>query len=808
MSLAPRLTIVIPVHNDESTVAGALDSCLVQTMRNIEVICVDDASTDGTARVLEEYAERDPRVRVIRQSSNKSAFQARRAGILAAQAEYVLFLDGDDELLDTAAERSLAVAEEHKADLVGFAVEVVGADGRTVGGYQERLKPKFTELSAAGVLQGLFPVDKPAQGQLWRYLFRTQIVREAYAMLPADLVLPRVNDLPLLYLVAALAQKFVSVSERLYRYHYGRGGSGQVVDTMAQAEFYADAIRSISSIEPAVRLIARKSSDPAELMDNYESVRLSIIGYVTSYLLAHTTSDLMPQMLDHLHTCTPALDLAVAAVRFYPSNLPALKEHSKPVDLKSKNVRNVLLTTRALTTGGVSGVLLAQANFLMAAGYNVTIVARRFGSERNLVPQGAHFIEMGGSGLPDRLAEWSEICQDFHIDVVIDHQVLYSRDWPEYALVARGLGVATIGWLHNFAGRPIYDLNGLHELLKANASLLEKLISLSPLDVAFWKLRGVLNSAYVPNPPSPLLMESARISRPKKLANERLELVWWGRLDEHTKRVSQLIEVAAQLRKLSVDFQLTVIGPKWQDWTATRFNAEVRRRRLHHFVRAVGERRGEELLAAIDSADAFVSTSIIEGYQLTIAEAQIRGLPVFMYELPWLTLVQDNDGIVATPQQNPAGLAQAIAAVSRDPARYEALSRASISAANREIAYDFSQLYQQVVTDTLPEEFSPEPTFEDARRLLDLMIFYAERGADEQSNGKAQVSKSKRTNGKGRVSSRTPRRNSDLGSPKGMSIGSRAWRAAAPVGRTVLQVFPGLRPHAHRIKRAIILRQK
>lgn len=798
MPSAPRVSIVIPVHDDADTIGDAIRSCLAQTLREIEVVCVDDASSDGTAELIEDLASGDERVRLIRQPRNRSAFQARREGALAAAGEFILFVDGDDELKPDAARTALQAAQVHSADLVGFGIEVVSPDGGTVGGYQNRLAPRHKELRGDDVLRGLFPIDKPAQGQLWRYLFRASLVRDAYDLVPADLMLPRVNDLPLMYVVAALASRYVSVDEQLYRYHYGRGGSGQRVVDLEQARFYADAIRSIDSIAPAVQALARTSPDPGTLLDNYESVRLSIIGYVTSYLLQHTARGLVSEVIEHLHTRASAIDLIVAAARFYPASIHALKAHSRRVDTRGRSVRSVLLTTRVLTTGGVSGVVLAQATFLLQAGYRVTIVARRHGSDPSAVPAGATFIEMVGRGLPDRLREWEAICRANDVDVVIDHQVLYSRDWPEYALVARTLGAANIGWLHNFAGRPIYDMNGLHELLKTNAPLLESLVSLSPLDVAFWKLRGVENAVFVPNPPSPMILESAERVESKSLTDGRRELIWWGRLDERTKQVTQLLDVADELRRLSVDFRLRVVGPDWDGWTAERFNDLVRRRRLGEYVQAVGELRGQQLIEAIDGSDAFVTTSIIEGYQLTIAEAQSRGLPVFMYELPWLTLVQDNPGVIAVAQRDAAALAQQIKQAFEDPNRYAQLSQASIAAARRELSYDFAALYEQVINGTLMPEYSPQPTLADAQQLLDLMIFYAERGAESRT---PPVEAETRARRKGPATSNLK------GAPTDSSLVARAWRSVSPLGRTMLQLFPGMRPYAHRLKKRILSRR-
>ena len=216
-------------------------------------------------------------------------------------------------------------------------------------------------------------------------------------------------------------------------------------------------------------------------------------------------------------------------------------------------------------------------------------------------------------------------------------------------------------------------------------------------------------------------------------------------------------------------------------------------------VEAVGERRGPALLESIDQAHAFVSTSVIEGYQLTIAEAQARGLPVFMYELPWLTLVQGNGGVVAVRQGDAAALAQQIVDAVLDPVRFGTMSKASVVAARSALAHDFGRMYEQVITGTLPAEFSPEPTLDDSRRLLDLLVFYAE----ENAGLRAAVSEARKT----LQGVKTPQR-SMAGPPSGRSLGQRAWRAATPFGRTMLQIFPGLRPAAHRLKRRLVLRRR
>ncbi|MEU4365347.1 glycosyltransferase [Promicromonospora sp. NPDC023987] len=788
MHTPPLVSIVLPVHNDEAWVGNALESCLRQSNGQFEVICVDDASTDGTSKVIEGYQSRDERIRLIRLERNGSAFQGRRAGIMAAEGEYVLFLDGDDEFAPDAVEKAYAKAHATDADLVGFGVEVINPDGQKVGGYQKRLAPIHHSLSGDDVFSGLFPVGKAAQGQLWRYLFRASLLREVYGTLPADLVLPRVNDLPIMFLTAARARKYVSITDKLYRYFFRRGGSGHAVADVAQFAFYMGAIDSVESIRPALESLTETRKDPAELINSYESARLSMIANVIGFLHNNMSGDLHGACLDLLHTRVPPVDVVLAAVTHCPEVLSALATSGTRIEAGERPVRSVLLTTKTVTTGGVSGVLLSQAHYLLEAGYKVTIVAHRKDSVLDGVPEGAKFIELQGKGLPARVQEWAQICRDEEIDVVIDQQILYSRQWPSYALMARALGVPTIGWIHNFGLRPIYDQNDLTSFLTNHLNALATAVTLSPLDVAYWKLRGIEHAVYLPNPPSPLLIESAAMELTKEAPAGRIELVWWGRLDERTKKPGELLTMAQELRRLSVDFQLTIIGPDWKDYTVGDLVSAVEKKGLADHVQVVGPRRGAELIRSIDAAHLFVTTSIIEGYQLTLAEAQARGLPVVMYELPWLVPVQDNEGIVAVRQGDAVGLAREVAAFADDRERYLRYSRASVKAAERMTSYDMSSLYQQLLQGALPPEFAPEPTLDDARQILDWTVFYAETSfADSavKSRGLAGRRKARATAAAGKV------------------LPARKVSLARRVARRSIRTFPALGPVLRRVRKAL-----
>lgn len=89
------VSVIVPVYNVEEYLEECVDSILKQTYKRLEIILVDDGSTDGCPEICDVYAEKDMRVKVIHQQ-NAGAANARKRGIMAATAEYVCFVDADD----------------------------------------------------------------------------------------------------------------------------------------------------------------------------------------------------------------------------------------------------------------------------------------------------------------------------------------------------------------------------------------------------------------------------------------------------------------------------------------------------------------------------------------------------------------------------------------------------------------------------------------------------------------------------------------------------------------------------------------
>lgn len=115
----PIVAIIVGVYNGERYLTELLDSILAQTCADWECICVNDGSSDSSGTILESYANRDSRIRVIAQK-NSGVGAARNTGLGASNSKYVMFADQDDKLLPDAVATALTAIESYGTDIVRF----------------------------------------------------------------------------------------------------------------------------------------------------------------------------------------------------------------------------------------------------------------------------------------------------------------------------------------------------------------------------------------------------------------------------------------------------------------------------------------------------------------------------------------------------------------------------------------------------------------------------------------------------------------------------------------------------------------
>ena len=131
MTTTPKISIIIPVYNVEKYLRQCLDSVVNQTMQEIQIICVNDGSTDGSLAILREYEARDSRIEVI-DKPNGGAASARNAGIAQVRGTYMYFVDSDDGIDPTLCEKTYCRLESTGADVVFFYFNEIDALGQEI----------------------------------------------------------------------------------------------------------------------------------------------------------------------------------------------------------------------------------------------------------------------------------------------------------------------------------------------------------------------------------------------------------------------------------------------------------------------------------------------------------------------------------------------------------------------------------------------------------------------------------------------------------------------------------------------------
>ncbi|SEQ54984.1 glycosyltransferase family 2 protein [Natrinema salaciae] len=212
-----RVSVIIPTYNRAATLPRAIDSALEQTIDDLEVVVVDDGSTDDTESVLAAYD--DPRVRPVLHATNQGANVARNTGLEHARGEYVAFLDSDDEWHPEKLERQLAALTDRSSDWVGAycdsTYDLSGASGALRSTAASVLARADDEPTRSGgeELVGEILADNVQPGAGSTLLVRTAVARAAGGF---DEELDRFQD-PEFCLRVLEQGKLVYVDEELVR---------------------------------------------------------------------------------------------------------------------------------------------------------------------------------------------------------------------------------------------------------------------------------------------------------------------------------------------------------------------------------------------------------------------------------------------------------------------------------------------------------------------------------------------------------------------------------------------------------------
>lgn len=182
----PLISIIVPIYNVEAYVQKCIESIRQQTYKNIEIILVDDGSTDGSAQICNNEALEDNRIEVIHQD-NKGLVAARKAGLSVATGDYIGFVDGDDYIALNMYEELLNALLESNADFIhsGFYIHDVSID--IINDYTEG-KYDISLNKMSFICQNILKIPPDSKDtitpSIWSKLYKAELIKNAYSVVP------------------------------------------------------------------------------------------------------------------------------------------------------------------------------------------------------------------------------------------------------------------------------------------------------------------------------------------------------------------------------------------------------------------------------------------------------------------------------------------------------------------------------------------------------------------------------------------------------------------------------------------------
>lgn len=218
--MQPDVTVIIPVYKVEDYLRRCLDSVCEQTLKNIEIILIDDGSPDHCGEICDEYAAADQRIKVLHKE-NGGVSSARNAGLEIASGKYISFVDSDDFIRNNMIEQLYGAACMYNADLAFCLYEEI--DGNTSRLSEFPKSVDITKTDANGALYEFYDYKKLIEVTIWNKLYKKELISD----IRFDINKKSAEDVEFLMKYILRCSITVKVNASLYGYYVQRMNAAQ-----------------------------------------------------------------------------------------------------------------------------------------------------------------------------------------------------------------------------------------------------------------------------------------------------------------------------------------------------------------------------------------------------------------------------------------------------------------------------------------------------------------------------------------------------------------------------------------------------
>lgn len=733
----PRVSILIPAYNVEDSIGASIESALAQTMSDIEVICVDDGSTDQTWYVICNYAKKDDRVIPVRHNRNLGLYMARKTAVFLAVGEYMTCLDSDDLMMDNACADAYACALETGADIVQGQIEIKNVNNfpeSRLEWIRKPTRPYPSVVDGKDMLGAMF-VDRKMGTNIWAKIYARQLIQKAFCSL-SDIKVTMAEDVMASFAIATFARRYSPLDKTVYLYTYGTGITGKSELTLEQYKAQSCGVDVVSEIK---RFIGAEGVGHPLRERAYWHMKKRLLddayGRVESFL---PTKEQQCEGLRYFADRIGALEFVKYLAERFFGNRAALILRLDYLGfiprIKVKKIGTIGILYHHLTPGGIQRVIALHVPMFQRMGYRIVLFLEKTYDETCYkVPDGVEFAYLPESprataaNIAQRLDALAREIVSHGVDVMYYHPCtshIMQWDLMVCKLVCK---IPFVMHYHSCVGQTLYTYQTVpvFSCLVARTRMCDKVIALGHIDEMYFQSQGV-DAQYMPNPVSEQLFAFPRSS------NWDCKTILWCARISWEKHPLDPIMIFDKVHRRMPDARLVIVGGGRPEIIEA-MKKRIEELGLENHIELADEQK--DPYPYYRKATAFLMTSVFEGFPMTLLEAGAFGVPTVMYSLSFLEAVRGNEGIVQVAQGDIGGAANALCEILSDESTYRRMSKANVLHTSYFAHFDQEAAWRKVFSDLTDESSDDSDSAvprkyecEDVRILLEELQYCYQNG--------------------------------------------------------------------------------
>lgn len=701
----PKVSVLIPVYNTGKTLGRTLDSVLSQTLKEIEIVCVDDGSDEETKAVLRGYAAKDARVRAIENAENEGTMAVRKKLIEAARGEYIMFLDSDDAFYPYACEKAYNAVVKNGTDIAQFGTEFVWlrqTDEAEQDDAQKYMRVHEGKITGKNVFRECFSAEECLYGfTLWNKIYKTPLLKRAAGYIPGFRAV-MAEDFFLYFVAAYFARSYFGFSEPLVKYSFGEGVSTEKTFKSGYFELCVARKRLCDALLSFLQGQKEGGEMYFRALGDWESRFFHETMYCFDRYCGNGDGAVSFDALVRAYGAERVIGwLAENVERKDVSRLARLVRGADCLRSGEKPIKTVAFFYHRIYNGGVERALSELIPKFISRGYKTVLFVEEESKDDYALPAECkkYILPCSDYRCPkERYGAHMEALvkalRDSGADVLLYQSA--SSPWLLHdVLAAKTAGVRTFITQHEML--PAVML--YKDVQKHFAErfyvyrLADGVQNITQSDAAVLRAAGV-NAQFIPNPYTYPIAEEKRRAVP--------EILWVGRLDPYIKRPEYAVLIMREVVKKLPEAKLNIVGKAETAEQEKEFLRLIEENGLENNIELCGFIKDPS--PYYKNCGVLLVTSACESWGMVLCEAMSFGMPGVCFDMPYLETLKENEGVARVPQGDVFAAAEEIVKLLTDEALYQKRSAAAYEAAKRLAAADLRGGWERLLSGRPSEE--------------------------------------------------------------------------------------------------------